>query len=95
MPRVVEAMDAHLDRAVALHVIHLQRTGNEFAGRFAADILLYAVGQCGLAESEATLIVVKLDIIDKERTELRRAAPPTPLSPSDALRSHWGTGFQP
>src|ERR1700688_543086 len=44
MSRVVEAMDAHLDGAIALHVIHLQRTGNEFAGRFAANILPYAVG---------------------------------------------------
>jgi len=56
MPRVVETMDAHLDRTIALHVIHLQRAWNEFAGRFATDVLLDAVGQCGLAEGDATLI---------------------------------------
>jgi hypothetical protein len=67
-------MDAHLDRAIALHVIHLQRPWNEFAGRFAADILFDAVGQCGLAEGDATLIVVKLDILDKERAELLQIA---------------------
>jgi hypothetical protein len=74
MSRVVETMDAHLDCAIALHVIHLQSPWNEFAGRFAADILLDAVGQCGLAEGETTLIVVKLDIIDKEGTELLQIA---------------------
>jgi len=70
MSRMVETMDAHLDRAIALHVIHLQRPWNEFAGSFAADILFDAVGQRGLAEGDATLIVVKLDILDKERAEL-------------------------
>src|SRR5580692_4268691 len=74
MSRVMEAMDTHLDRAIALHVIHLQRPWNEFTGRFTADILFYAVGQCGFAEGEATLVVVKLDILDKEGAELLQIA---------------------
>jgi len=61
--RVVETMDAHLDRAIALHVIHLQRPWNEFAGRFATDILLYAVGQCGLAERERKFPAARLTAI--------------------------------
>src|SRR4029077_9108428 len=74
MSRVVETMDAHLDGAIALHVIDLERAWNEFAGRFAADILLDAVGQCGLAEGDATLIMIKLDILDKKRAELLQIA---------------------
>jgi len=74
MSRVVEAVDAHLDRAIALHVIHLQSAWNEFAGRFAADILLDAVGQCRFADGDTALIVVKLDIVDKERAELFQIA---------------------
>ncbi len=37
MSRVVETMDAHVDGAIAVHVIPLQRFWNEFPGGFAAD----------------------------------------------------------
>jgi hypothetical protein len=32
MPRVVEAVNTHFHRAIALHVIHLQRAWDEFPG---------------------------------------------------------------
>ena len=67
--RVVKTADAHLDRAIALHVVDLQRPWKQFAGRFAADILLDAVGQCGLAEGEGTLIVEKRRPAPFEMTE--------------------------
>lgn len=70
MPGVVEAMDADFHGAVALHVINLKCSGNEFAANFAADVLLDAVGQCGFAEGDAALIVIKLDVVDEERGEL-------------------------
>src|SRR5229473_1027400 len=45
VPRVVEAVNPHLNRAIALHVMDLQCPWNEFSSHFAADILLYAFGQ--------------------------------------------------
>src|SRR5260370_32516449 len=44
MAWVVKAVNAHLHRAITLHVIDPQRRGNEFASDFAANILLDAVG---------------------------------------------------
>ena len=43
MPRVLETVNAHPQRAVALHVMHPQRPGNKFSPHLAADILLDAV----------------------------------------------------
>ncbi len=70
VPRVVEAVHTHLNRAIALHGMDLQRPRNEFSGHFAADILLYAIGQFLSAESHAALIVVELHVIDEEAAEL-------------------------
>lgn len=42
---MMKAMDAGLERTVALHVEGLQGTGNEFASSLTADVLLYTRGQ--------------------------------------------------
>src|SRR2546428_10173924 len=65
--RVVEAMDTHLDRAVAIHGIHLQRPGNELSAHFAADVRLYALGQALPAQGHPTLVVVELHVVGDER----------------------------
>ena len=70
MAGVMETVDAGFQGAVALHVKDLKSSGNEFAGGFAADVFLDAVGQCGFAEGDAALIVIKLDVVDEERGEL-------------------------
>ena len=70
MAGVVEAVDADFHGAVAFHVMDLKCSGDEFAGGFAADVFLDAVGQCGFAKGDAALIVIKLDIVDEERSEL-------------------------
>jgi hypothetical protein len=54
MSRVVKTMNSNLHRAIALHVIHLQRPRNEFPGHSAADIPLYALGQCRSAQGYST-----------------------------------------
>src|SRR5271155_4307327 len=72
---VVEAVYAHLDKAVILHVVDLQRSGDEFARDLAADVFLDAVGQSRLAQGDAALIVVELDIVHKEGCELVKVAP--------------------
>ena len=38
--RMMEAVDADLDRAVVGDGINLERAGNEFSGDFAADVVL-------------------------------------------------------
>jgi hypothetical protein len=42
VPRVMEAVNTHLNSAIALHEIDLQTAWNEFPGHSAADILLDA-----------------------------------------------------
>src|SRR5260221_4387566 len=74
MPRVVEAVNTHLNRAIAPHGIDLQTAWNEFSGHFAADILLYAIGQFLFAKCHSTLIVKKLHIVGKEGSELLQIA---------------------
>src|SRR5579864_5993776 len=69
MPRVVEAVHTHLDRARARHVVDRQSAGNEFSGHLAANICRYTIGQFLFAECYATLIVIKLDIVGDERCE--------------------------
>ena len=49
MSRVVKAVNAHLNSAKTLHGVDLQSSWNQLAGYFAADILLYAVGQIPFA----------------------------------------------
>src|SRR6266481_8915363 len=66
MARMVKAVHSHLHRAIALHVINLQRPRDEFPRHSAADILFDAIGQCRSAERHATLIVIELHVLDKE-----------------------------
>ena len=66
MPRVVEAMNTHLYRTIALHVIHLYCPRQEFPGHFAADILPYASDQIFFTQCYSTLIVIKLHIVGDE-----------------------------
>src|ERR1700730_14860655 len=74
MARVVEAVNAHLDCAITLHMMNLQSPWNEFAGHFAANILLYTVGQVLFAACHSALIVIKLHIVGKERGKLLQIA---------------------
>src|SRR2546423_12320288 len=67
---MMEAMHARLQHAVSLHVEHLKRAGNQLTGRLAADVFLDAIGECRLAQSNAPLIVIELDVIHKEGSEL-------------------------
>lgn len=63
MPRMMEQVHAHLDRAVALHGIYLQRAGDEFARHLAADIVLDGVGQGRPAQRDSALIVIELHVL--------------------------------
>src|ERR1700740_1336964 len=74
VPRMVEAVDAHFDRAISFHVVNLQRSGNEFASRFAADVFLYAISERRSAERDAALIVIELDVVREERGKLFQIA---------------------
>jgi hypothetical protein len=69
MPRMMKAVNTHLDCAVALHGIDLQRFRHEFSRDLAADIFLRAVGQCSFAQRHSTLIVIELHIFVDERGE--------------------------
>jgi hypothetical protein len=66
VPRVVKAVNSHLERAKALHAIHLHRSWNEFPSHFAAGILSNAIGQCRFTKCQATLIVIKLHVFGEQ-----------------------------
>src|SRR5256885_1627667 len=73
-PRMVEAVDAHFDSAISLHVVNLQRSGNEFPSHFAANVFLYAVSERRSAKSGTALIVIELDVVGEERRKLFEVA---------------------
>src|SRR5579859_4044826 len=74
MSWMVKSVNAHLNRAIALHVIHLKAAWNEFTGHLAADIRLYAFGQLIFTECYSSLIVINLHIIGKKCGELHQIA---------------------
>src|SRR5689334_3580534 len=74
VPRMVEAVDAHFDRAVSLHVMNLQGSRDEFPSHFAADVFLYAVCERRSAERDTALIVIELDVVREERRKLFEVA---------------------
>src|ERR1700746_1603346 len=74
MTRMVKAVNADFHRAIALHVVNLQRRGQELSRRFAANVLLDALGQPRAAEGDAALVVVKLDVVYEEALELFQIA---------------------
>src|SRR5690349_24752633 len=87
---MVEAVDAHFDRAISLHVVHLQRSGNEFASHFAADVFLYAVSERHSAERDTALIVIELDVFGKKGRKLFQIAAIVGIKESGIER---GNGF--
>lgn len=52
MPAMIKAVHTHFDCAISLHVVSPQRSGDEFASRFAANILLPAVCERSSAERD-------------------------------------------
>src|SRR6185295_6589138 len=74
-PRMIEAVDADLDRAIAVHGIHLERSGNEHPISLAADVLLDALDQAlPRLVGQAAVVVVELQLFREERGELLQIA---------------------
>lgn len=69
-----EAVRAHLDRADAFHGIDLEGAGGELPGDVAADVLADAFGEGGVAEGDAALVVVELNVFGKEGGEFGEVA---------------------
>lgn len=90
MPRVVEAVDAHFDSAVSLHVMDLQCSGDEFASSFAANVFLHALRERSFAKSDTALVVIELDVVGEERRKLFQVAPIVGVEESCIKR---GNGF--
>src|ERR1700681_1300833 len=67
---MVEAVNAHFDRSVSLHIKDVQAAGNEFPRRLAANVFLDAVGQGCSAQGHAALVVIELDVFVNEGSEL-------------------------
>ena len=63
MARVVETVNTHLNRAVALHVMDLQTAWNELPGHFAADIVLDGFCQRRSAKRVSSFVVIELHIL--------------------------------
>ncbi len=61
-----EAVGADLDGADALHGVDLEGSGGKLAGDVAADVFADALGEGGVAEGDAALVVVELDVVGDE-----------------------------
>src|SRR6185437_1416188 len=64
MPWMVKAVHAGFKCAVSFHVENLH--AHQFSRRLAANVFLDTIGERLLAQREAALIVVELDVIHKE-----------------------------
>src|SRR5437762_1105757 len=62
----------HFDSAISLHVVNLQRSGNEFPSHFVANVFLYAVSERRSAKSDTALIVIELDVVGEEKKKTFR-----------------------
>ena len=71
---MVKAVNPDFERAVSLHVIDLQRPGNEFARGGATNVFLYAFGEGRVAKRDSALIVIKLHAVGDEGRKLRQVA---------------------
>src|ERR1700730_11038380 len=71
---MVKAVNTDFERDVSLHVIDVQRRGNEFARGGAENVFPYAFGDGRVAKSDSALIVVKLHAVGDEGRKLRQVA---------------------
>ncbi len=55
-------------------MVDLEGSGGELAGDAAADVFADALGEGGVAEGEAAVVVVELDVVGDERGELGEVA---------------------
>jgi hypothetical protein len=70
--RMMKTVYAGFERAVSLHVEGLQR--DKLTRGLSADIFLDAIGERGLAQRDAALVVVELDVVSEERFEFLQVA---------------------
>jgi hypothetical protein len=71
---VMEGVVADLDGSVVGDGIDLKGSGDEFAGDFAADVVLDGVDEDLTANGEAGLVVVELEILGNHRAQRRQVA---------------------
>ncbi len=69
-----EAMGADLDGSDALHGVDLEGAGGELAGGLATDVLADAFGEGGVAEGDAALVVIELNVVGDEAREFGEVA---------------------
>ena len=69
-----EAVGADLDGADALHGVDAEGAGGELAGDVAADVFPDGLGEGGVAEGDASLVVIELDVVGDERGEFGEVA---------------------
>ncbi len=55
-------------------MVDLEGSGGELAGDAAADVFADALGEGGVAEGEAAVVVVELDVVGDERGEFGEVA---------------------
>ena len=67
--RVMETVDADLDRAVVGDRVDLERPGDEFSGDFAADVVLDPFDESWASAAQSGLVVIELQVVGQERSE--------------------------
>src|SRR6266542_3867481 len=73
-PGVMEAVDTHLERAVAVHGMHLERPRYELPRHLAADVGLDGIEQAPPRAHQPVLVVIELEVVHEEPAELLQIA---------------------
>jgi hypothetical protein len=60
---MVETVDADLDRTIVRDWIHLEGSGDEFPGDFAADVIFDGLNQRLASPAQTGFIVIELDVL--------------------------------
>ena len=61
--RVMETVDADLDRAVVGDRVDLERPGDEFSGDFATDVVLDPFDESWASAAQSGLVVIELQVV--------------------------------
>jgi hypothetical protein len=71
---MVETMNPDLHRAIVGNGIHLKRSGNEFSGHLATNIILHTLNRSLPSDAQAALVMIELQIIGQQRPEFLQIA---------------------
>src|SRR6266550_4509428 len=71
---MVETMNPDLHRSIVGNGVHLKRSGNEFSGHLATNIILHTLNRSLPSDAQAALVMIALQIVGQQRSEFLQIA---------------------